>query len=230
MTEVALSSLLKANSRYNEDLKKYLSGTLDNQKIFNLGNHFGILSQYLDSSSNLYMRQGILSKAAKGHDTSIDLKKMESLPQKLAHPAQIFKSKKPGSIVAVLSSITDSKRQLVVVAIEMHHKRFIGQTPDKVNVITSIHGRPLRQLLKWREDGLELYYNGKSIKTNSTHSNQPGAIPDRELSGVLNNTTNVLQNIEPAKSLAEKMADLTKKNAAMLRKSSNNNQHKNKGK
>jgi hypothetical protein len=37
------------------------------------------------------------------------------------------------------------------------------------------------------------------------------------------------RDAEPAKSLAEKMSDLTKKNTAILRKSSNNNQHKNKG-
>jgi hypothetical protein len=190
MKKQPLNQLIEANNHYNRDFREYLLGTLDNQKIFNLGSNFGKLSQYLDSG-DLYMRQGILSKAVKGHDSSIDLNKFESLPQKLAQPTQIFKSKKPDSIVVVLDSITDTKRQFAVVAIQMHHRRFIGQTPDNISVITSIHGRPLSQLLKWRKEGLELYYNKNK---NSAYSNQSGAIPNREISGAVNRDTNIHSN------------------------------------
>ncbi|MDR1226549.1 MAG: hypothetical protein LBK47_06585 [Prevotellaceae bacterium] len=212
MSTSQLSSVLEANSKFNNDLKKYFEGKLSDQVVFNLGNSFGKLSENLDNFKNLYMRQGILSKALKGHDTSINVRQLENLPLKLYKAKTIFKSKKPGSLVVAIDMV-DSRKQPVVVAIKTHHTAFIGQTSDDVNVITSIHGRPKEHLMYWKSEGLELR---KGQKINSTHI-QSGTIPDRYVSGVSNSKAKVAQENQTTKSLAEKMSELTEKNTAALR-------------
>ena len=192
-------------------MKDYLAGKLNDQVIFYLGNSLGNLSEKLDNHKGLYMRQGILSKALKGHDTSIDLKQLKDLPLKLSQASTIFRSKKPGSLVAVID-VTDSKKQPVVVAIQTHHAAFIGQTPQGINVITSIHGRPKKQLMHWKAEGLELR---KGEKINSAYI-QFGAIPNRDVSGNLKNTAKIIQENQNSKSFAEKMHELTKKNTEAL--------------
>ena len=219
-----LAKQLEANKRFNKELKEYLAGRLNDQVIFYLGNSFGNLSKKLDNHKGLYMRQGILSKATKGHDTSIDLKQLKDLPLKLSHASTIFRSKKHGALVAVID-VADSKRQPVVVAIQTRHAAFIGQTPEGINVITSIHGRPKEQLMHWKVEGLEL---GKGGKINSAYI-QFGAIPNRYVNGDLNNATKISQENQNSKSLAKKMNELTQKNTEVLRGQHVKHRHKGKG-
>jgi hypothetical protein len=224
MTEAELSNLLKANSQYNKDLKGYVKGTLPWHKNIDLGSHFGEVSKYIGNSSNLYMSQRIWNKAIRGHSTTIDLKKLEDLPLKIAEAPLVFKSKKPGSIVVGIN-VTDSDNQPVVVAINTVAKSLDGK--NHINLITSIHGRPLNQLELWRSQGLELHNSAQ--KETFISSKCHGAIPGLEQNKGLKDATNVLQKNGPAKSLTEKMANLTKKNTEILRKSYNKQQNKSHG-
>jgi hypothetical protein len=247
MTETEMSNLLKVNNAYNKELKKYIQGTLPWQKVIYLGNHFGEASKYFGNSPDLYMSQSIWNKALKGHSTTIDLKKLEDLPLKIAQAPLIFKSKKQGSIVAAIN-VTDSTGQPVVVAINTLSKSLDGK--NSINAITSIHGRPAEQLTLWSTQGLELHnsiqketsilskcygvipsldQNRGFKETSNIHPEQLGAIPSVEMNKGFKDTANVTPKSEPTKTLAVKMADLTKKNTDKLRKSLSNNQLKSKG-
>jgi hypothetical protein len=158
------------------------------------------------------MSQRIWNKALKGHSAAIDLKELEDFPLKIAEAPLVFKSKKPGSIVVVIN-VTDSENQPVVVAINTSAK---GINRESINQVTSIHGRPLNQLELWKEQGLELH-NSAQKETFILSSKRHGAIPGLGQNKGFKDATNVPQKSEPAKSLAEKMSDLTKKNAVALR-------------
>jgi hypothetical protein len=224
MTETELSSLLKVNNAYNKDLQKYMQGKLPTWKVLDLGMPCGELAKHIDNATNILMSQRILTKAQKGHDTTMFLKQLEDLPIKLSQPPSIFQSKKAGSVVVILDE-KDNKNNPIVVPINKQGIIFDGKSNKCTNLITSIHGRPQKHLELWTENGLNLYSKEKTF----IHPEQLGTIPSVEMNKGFKDATNVQQKNEPAKSLAEKMADLTKKNTAILSKSSSNKQQKSKG-
>ncbi|MDR1343205.1 MAG: hypothetical protein LBK18_08145 [Prevotellaceae bacterium] len=206
MTETEMSNLLKANSAYNKELKKYIRGTLPRWKVLDLGTPFGELSKHIDCTSNILMPQRVFTKAQKGHTTTINLKQLEDLPIKLNQASSIFQSKKDNSVVAVINE-KDNKNNPIVIPINKQGIIFDGKKNRCVNLITSIHGRPQDQLELWTKNGLNLY----SIEKTFIHPEQLGAIPSVEMNKGFKDTANVTPKSEPTKILADKMADLTKK-------------------
>jgi hypothetical protein len=226
MTDAELSGLLKANNRFNEDLRKYQKGTLPRWKILDAGLPLGELSKHLDKAQNILLPQRILTKAQKGHESTIALEQLKDLPIKLNQAPLIFQSKKTDSVVVVINE-RDNKNNPVVIPINKKGAIADGGVSKRANLITSIYGRPQKHFDLWTENGLSLY-KGDKEKT-FTHPEQPGTIPGVEVNKGFKDATNVAQNNESTNSLAEKMADLTKKNTALLRKSSNSNPHKSPG-
>lgn len=177
VTETEKSNLLKANNKYNSDLEVYRQGLLPKDIVFNLGRPVGELSKFLDCSQDIMMQQNILTKAQKGHDTTVTLTQLENLPLKLNHPPFIFQSKKVGSIVVILNE-KDNENNPIVIPINKESVILNGRDELNVNLITSIYGRPQKHLDLWAENGLSLYskeknlYSFKPVRYNSGRWNK----------------------------------------------------------
>jgi hypothetical protein len=217
-----------ANSRYNAQLSEYLKNPnrLRNKPI-NLGVPVGVVEKYLGNSQEIFMRAGIIGKALKGHETAISKKDLENLPSKLANPSQVFKSKKEGSIVVAVD-IKDNLGQPVVIAIEVKSAIELGSKQYAGNIITSIHGRKMEHLKMWKEHGLELY--GRQKEKSSTYLANPGTIPSGKASRGLDNDAKIAQKNENSKSMAQKMAEVTKRNTELLQLKNGNAHKHSKGK
>ncbi|MDR1226557.1 MAG: hypothetical protein LBK47_06625 [Prevotellaceae bacterium] len=209
MEQGKLAQLLEANNKYNKDLSKYLKGTLPKKNFLNLGQPHGALAEHIGNSQDLLMRQGILTKAVKGHKTPINLKQVEDLPFKLYQAKQIFKSKKDGSLVAVLD-VKDSANNSVVVTIDVNQKINNRREESNVSTITSIYGKPALNIERWQQEGLELHSVQNKEKT-STYSKQLDLIPSVGINEDLNDVTKLAQENQTTKSMAEKMSELTEK-------------------
>lgn len=90
----------------------------------------------------------------KGH--GITLEQMKALPEHLADPIAVFKSKTSGGLV-VLTPMPDINSELVVAVVHL------GKRAGKnvVNDIASVHGRPDDEIARWVRGGLLVYVNKK---------------------------------------------------------------------
>jgi hypothetical protein len=221
-------NITETNNNYNTQLSEYLKNPNKlRDKPINLGTPVGAVEKHLGNSQEIIMRAGVIGKALKGHETTIGKKELENLPSKLASPTQIFKSKKEGSIVVAVN-IKDNLGQPVVISIEVKSAIEIGSKPYKGNIVTSVHGRKMEHLKMWKEQGLELYDRQK--EKSSIHSANPSTILGGEANRGLDNATKVVQENQKYKSMAEKMADLTQKNTAVLQAKLPQGQQQSKGK
>ncbi len=157
MNVAQVASLIEANNKFNKDLQRYFKGDMGRWEIFDLGCTFGELSVHL-ANANMYMRQGILTKA-KRHGVNISA--LKHLPLMIAQANRAFKSREVGSVVVVLN-LYDDDNQPVVVPVQTNTKGFEGTTQGNVNEIASIYGKKESVLQLWQEAGLELY-NKKTL-------------------------------------------------------------------
>jgi len=191
MEQSQLAALLEANNRYNKDLQRYIKGTLPRHEPFNLGKPYGKLSNYLDNSENILMRQGIINKATKGHESSIKIGDLKDLPLKLYQVSNIFQSTQENSLVTVIN-VRDSANNPVVIPIKAKSTFEIGREKYAGNLITSIYGKTTENLEKWRAQNLELYNKERKEKT-SINSISPSPILGDGVNRGLENTTKVIQ-------------------------------------
>jgi hypothetical protein len=200
MEETEMSNLLKANNAYNKELRKYIKKDLPSNTFFNLGQPIGKLSELLNSSQCIMMRQGILKKAIKGHEAPINLNALEDLPLKLHSASLFFKSKQQENSIIIAPNIRDSKNNPVVIPISINAPLFINHQKYTVNLITSIYGKSEEKIELWRQQNLEIASKDKTF----TYSEQLSPILSAGTDKGFKDTSNVTPKSETTKTLAEK--------------------------
>ena len=99
----------------------------------------------------------VVRKAINGVKHQVPLTVIDRLPESLADPVMVFDSATvPGALVALVGAV-DDHRQPVVVALHLSAQ----QQRHVVNAITSVHGRPHDQIMRWAKQGLLRYRNEK---------------------------------------------------------------------
>jgi hypothetical protein len=216
MEQALTDKVAEANSRYNKDLERYMRGEMSRWQVFDLGDTFGNVSQYL-GNGHLYMRQGVLTKAKK-HNVSNET--FRDLPLKLYHAPRIFKSTADNHIV-VLINAKDMQNQPIVLPINTLARGYDGATPNKINEVASFYGKSPQILEQWADKQMELYnVAGKKTigcsprpslilgeRTTEVKKNLQmfGAIPNLEKNGGSNDTAKVVNNFEKPKPMEKNL-------------------------
>jgi len=152
-----MDNLDTINARFNDELQKYIDGTLPTNKRFELGFPRGVLSEQIEKLP-LYANQGILKKAQKKH--GIELNELKNLPIQLSDPLFVFNSKN-GTSKTVLIDAKDSQGRNVLAAIEFSSIKIDAKRELEVNDIKSLHGKDFEKILHWIDNGLLLFENKK---------------------------------------------------------------------
>ena len=143
----AASQQKELNDRFNEELKKFESGELDEKHRFNLG----MPSQYLLSAGfpnlPILMRQGLLRKKSQQPNHPFDVRDIENMVNAIQKPLAIFTYTKDNVRNLIVSLEKDGKHFLVGVT--------LGFKKDglEINSISGLFPKENHEWIKWIQDG-----------------------------------------------------------------------------
>lgn len=159
--EYAAEPICMTNTSFNNQLDKYISGTLPKQEILRLGNPRGVLRRFLPDLP-IVIRQRVIRKGSeKKHE--VDVTALTDMPERLSLPVFVFQ--RSDDTIGILTDIKDRNGKNVCVAIEINRQIQNGNEYLEVNDVRSFHGREFKNIvgpivnnntLKWvdKEKGL----------------------------------------------------------------------------
>ena len=129
------SNSYSIDDNLKRQLDKWLTGNMERDSYFNLGNTPQSLQRLGAKNLPVIMSQEVIVKITGGKH-SISLDEIAKLPNQIANPAMTFKGSVPGSFV-VLTEMTDKSGNDVIAAIHLSRK----QKRMQVNRIASLYGK-----------------------------------------------------------------------------------------
>ena len=116
---------------YKEDLKKAQAGTLKTGQLIRIG-RIGLYERLGFAEKPFGLSVNVLKKITEGKH-NVKIQDIENLPQLIADPVAVFKSRTDqNSLVAVVSAKDNSNRQVITI---------VRDTQGKINVIPSMYGK-----------------------------------------------------------------------------------------
>lgn len=116
---------------YKEDLKKAQAGTLKTGQLIRIG-RIGLYERLGFAEKPFGLSVNVLKKITEGKH-NVKIQDIENLPQLIADPVAVFKSRTDqNSLVAVVSAKDNSNRQVITI---------LRDTQGKINVIPSMYGK-----------------------------------------------------------------------------------------
>ena len=116
---------------YKEDLKKAQAGTLKTGQLIRIG-RIGLYERLGFTEKPFGLSVNVLKKITEGKH-NVKIQDIENLPQLIADPVAVFKSRTDqNSLVAVVSAKDNSNRQVITI---------LRDTQGKINVIPSMYGK-----------------------------------------------------------------------------------------
>ena len=187
--EYAAEPISEINNSYNEQIERWESGEMRPDESIQVGYPMGVMRHFM-SNVPILLRQKVLSKSRKKH--GLTAAEMKNLPEAIAKPIFVFKSK--AETISVLTELKSEDGKNMFVAIELEKDLKLGGHTMVVNDILTIHGRenenvvlPIIQngSLVWvdKKKGLDWLHSAKS---------KSQAITNQDL----NSATKVVENFE----------------------------------
>ena len=131
-----------ANNRFNRQLQRWESGTMESNEVIDAGKPMGVMQHFMPDET-LILRQKVLSKSRKKHGLSGE--DMRGLPGALAHPIFVFQSNP--KTISVLTELKSSTGQNLFVAVEVGVNKQLGHRTLEVNDILTVHGREIENIV-----------------------------------------------------------------------------------
>lgn len=153
--QLSLWGLNNVNNEFNKRLNLLIKGDLKNKAPFNLGMPSKSLLSTKVPLLPIEISVTRLTKKSMQKNHPFDLKSLKNLPNAIANPIAIFKSKTQKNSKIILTELKQ-KDVSFVIALEVERTFKQGVKESKINSIRSIYPRkPISQILKWVcKDGL----------------------------------------------------------------------------
>ena len=129
--------LSEIESRFYNQLREWLNGTMPKDGFFDLGTTPDLLLKHGAKKLPIVMENDVVWKFTSNYkDHGIALDEVAKLPSQIANPILLLRGSVPDSFV-ILTELEDKKGREVIVALHLnkHHKRL------KVNRVASIYGK-----------------------------------------------------------------------------------------
>lgn len=149
--------------RFRDDLSKSMTSLRSVVQPIKVCKTTEVLRRLGAPDLDVTISRDVVRKATNGVKHHVPMSVIQALPEQIASPVMVFKSKTEQGSLVVLTEFNDAKGDPVIAAI--HLSKQVGQKIE-VNEISSVYGKgPGSKISEWIGSGLLLYAHKEKSRT-----------------------------------------------------------------